>query len=134
MAYDISAPVVVSSVGIRNTFRRLLPEEVASKSYFGRIPDEVGPSFATACAFLGFDATTEELGLPAGNIWAFSKDDCGECIKGEFMDLERNKALEAAAGTTLPMAFVASPSAKDPNWQTHPGIRLDFNRFSARIC
>ena len=118
MVYDILAPVVVSSVGIRNTFKRLLPEEVASKSYFGKIPDEVGPSFPTACAFLGFDATTEELELPSGNIWAFSKDDCGECIRSEFMDLERGKALQAK---TLPMAFVASPSAKDPHWRAHPG-------------
>ena len=121
MVYDISAPVVVSSVGIRNTFKRLLPEKVAERSYFGKIPDEVGPSFATACAFLGFDAPTEELGLPSGNVWAFGKDDCGEGIRGEFMDLERGEALQAAARAALPMAFVASPSAKDPNWGAHPG-------------
>ena len=53
LLYDISAPVVVSSVGIRNTFERLLPQAVAANSYFGQIPDQVGPSFATACAFLG---------------------------------------------------------------------------------
>ena len=37
-------------------------------------------------------------------------------MKSDFMDLERGKAL----GKALPMAFVASPSAKDPNWRNHP--------------
>ena len=61
--YDIEAPCVVSNAGLKNTFQKLLPKNVAEKSYFDRLSKDLRPSWGTFQAFIGLNASKEELGL-----------------------------------------------------------------------
>jgi all-trans-retinol 13,14-reductase len=67
-------------------------------------------------AFDGLNASNEELKLKAQNCWAFSKEDCGDSFV-KYMDLPREEALTMQP----PFLFISFPSAKDPNWDKHPG-------------
>jgi all-trans-retinol 13,14-reductase len=51
--YDICAPAVISTAGLYNTFLRLLPEAVASKSYYHQIAKEMKPGTAGLSIFVG---------------------------------------------------------------------------------
>ena len=51
--HAIYAPVVISTAGLYNTFLRLLPESVASKSYFYKIAKELKPAGAAMSVFIG---------------------------------------------------------------------------------
>jgi all-trans-retinol 13,14-reductase len=44
LTYDIKAPIIISSAGLHNTFKRLLPQEVANKSYFSKLVSDLKPS------------------------------------------------------------------------------------------
>jgi all-trans-retinol 13,14-reductase len=115
LTYDIEAPIIISSAGLHNTFKRLLPQEVANKSYFSKLVSDLKPSWGTMSAFVGLNASNEELKLKAQNCWAFSKDDCGESFV-EYMDSPREEALTMQP----PLCFISFPSAKDPNWDKNP--------------
>jgi len=114
---DIYAPMVVSSAGIYNTFQSLLPKEIAAKSYYTKIAETIKPATGAMNIFLGLDASKEELGLKRQNIWAFVSND----VTG---DLEKYQALsqeEVQDAGSVPLMFVSFPSAKDPQWNKHPG-------------
>ena len=51
--HTINAPIIISTAGVYNTFLRLLPESVASKSYFYKIAKEMKPAGAAMSVFLG---------------------------------------------------------------------------------
>ena len=68
LVYDIPAPVVVSTAGLYNTFEKLLPKTVACRSYFNGMADKIGPSAGAIYAFIGLNASGEELNLPAENV------------------------------------------------------------------
>ncbi len=42
---------------------KLLPEPVAKKSYYRQLAEELKPSFGSQYAFIGLNASNEELGL-----------------------------------------------------------------------
>ena len=116
LVYDLHAPIIISSAGMYNTFNKLLPKQVASKSIFYNWADYCQPSFATIQGFIGMNASNEELGLKAENVFAYVKNDNGESHHTEFMDLPREEAMEKR----IPMVFIASPSAKNPLWDKDP--------------
>ena len=64
--YKIEAPMVISSAGVYNTFERLLPPEIATKSYFYDICKELKPGVAAMNIFIGLNASNEELNL---KVW-----------------------------------------------------------------
>ena len=51
--YSNEAPTIISTAGVYNTFLRLLPESVASKSYFYKIAKEMKPASAAMSVFIG---------------------------------------------------------------------------------
>ena len=67
--YKIEAPMVISSAGLYNTFERLLPPQVAEKSYFLDICKELKPGVAAMNIFLGLNASNEELNLKVFHIF-----------------------------------------------------------------
>ena len=62
-SYKIEAPIVISSAGLYNTFQKLLPLEVIKKSYFTDLCDEMKPGVAVMSAFIGLNASNEDLKL-----------------------------------------------------------------------
>jgi len=116
LVYELNAPIVISSAGMYNTFNKLLPKHVASKSIYYPLADYIQPSFATISGFIGMNASNEELNLKAENVFAYVKNDCGESHHTEFMDLPREEAMQKR----IPMVFIASPSAKNPMWGKDP--------------
>ena len=61
--YKIVAPLVISSAGVYNTFQKLLPKQIADKSYFSGICKELKPGVAAMNIFIGLNASNEELNL-----------------------------------------------------------------------
>lgn len=108
---ELFAKNIISDAGVSNTFLRLLPKEVAFKSSIFPMIKKVGESFSFISMFVGLEGTTEELGLKAQNIWAFTRPDVEELTK-EYVNL----SVEEAAEAEVPLLFVSFPSAKDPSW------------------
>jgi hypothetical protein len=52
-SHVIYAPTIISTAGVYNTFLRLLPEPVASKSYFYEIAKNMRPAGAAMSVFVG---------------------------------------------------------------------------------
>jgi len=61
--YTIHAPVIISTAGVYNTFLTLLPESVASKSYFYKIAKEMKPGSAAMSVFVGLVSFVNSLDI-----------------------------------------------------------------------
>lgn len=108
----IRAPIVISDAGVVNTFTRLLPPEVAEAAGLLADLEQVSPSMAHMCLYLGFEQTAAELDLPQHNLWIYPHDDYDRA----FRDSRNDPAAE------LPLVYVSFPAAKDPDFQRrHPG-------------
>ncbi len=95
----VRAPRIVSGVGVRNTFQRLLPESVRVPERIERDLERVKPSYGHCCLYLGLNASAETLRLPKYNYWCYDPYTGG----GE-------------PGTRIVAAYISFPSAKDPEW------------------
>jgi len=113
---EILAPMVISSAGLYNTFERLLPKELADKSYYTQICKDLKPGVAAMNVFLGLNKSKAELGLKRQNTWAFTSNDLNK-IGEDYFQLNVDEAMDA----DIPLLFVSFPSAKDPEWDNHPG-------------
>ena len=116
VVHDIEAPYIISDAGIYATFMKLLPPKISQMSYFYQFAKEIRPSFGTVCGFLGFNRSSEELGLKAENVWVSPKNDCGASYL-KYMSSSR----ETGISLEPPLIFISFSSAKDPNWKQHPG-------------
>ncbi len=114
--YRVEAPVVISAAGLHNTFNRLLPLSLSKASYFNGVASELKAGKPLFSVFVGLNASNEELGLKAENIWAFGSSDTAGVMRG-YLD----KSAEQVMDTDLPLLFISFPSAKDPHWSKHPG-------------
>lgn len=95
----VRAPKVVSGIGVRNTFERLMPESVRVPDRIARDLERIKPSYGHCCLYLGLNASAESLGLPKYNYWCYDPRTGG-----------------AEPGTRIPAAYISFPSAKDPEW------------------
>jgi len=130
---------VISAAGFRNTFgtadkdakgqRALLPDEVAAptrgllQSPGGTTtdkPERVPASMAFVYLFVGLDASDEELGIKARNVWSM-RDFDHEAAFAHFNQLDLNPC-DVPSIDDLPAVFLGSASAKDSSWPSrHPG-------------
>jgi len=113
---DILAPIIISSAGLYNTFQTLLPKEIANKSYFTDICKQLKPGVGAMNVFLGLNASKEDLDLKRHNVWAFTDNDTDK-VGQEYFD----KNVDDAMDSEIPLLFISFPSAKDPEWENHPG-------------
>jgi all-trans-retinol 13,14-reductase len=104
----LRAKHVVSSVGARLTYGKLLPEAQQRKhGYAGKL-EKVKPSAATLCLFLGFKGSARDLKLPKTNLWIYPSP-----------HHEANMQGFTSPDSSFPMLYVSFPSAKDPEWDRH---------------
>jgi all-trans-retinol 13,14-reductase len=102
---ELRGKKIISGIGARNTFCRLLPADVALPAAIRAGLDTVKPSMAHLCLYLGLSKSDAELGLPKYNYW------CYDPYKGD-----------GTPGGRLPSAYISFQSAKDTAWpEKHPG-------------
>merc|ERR1712106_87551 len=102
--HEIFAPLIISSAGLYNTFERLLPKEISSKSYYSQICKDLKPGIGAMNVFLGLNASAEELGVKRQNIWAFN--DSNIDYEGQkYFDMNVEEAMDAE----VPLLFISFP-------------------------
>ncbi len=106
---NIYAKNIVSSVGIKNTYVKLLSEATLYNKYFNNIilnhPSYLSYNFL----FVGLEGTAKDLGLNSSNIYTWDKISFDETVKEYYKDPFNIK-------NTQPPIFIASSSAKDLDW------------------
>ena len=108
---EIPAGIVISDAGARNTFGALLPPDAPGVSSALEELTGLPPSKAHLCLYVGVRGTAAELGLTGTNLWVHPTP-----------DHDANWARFAQdPSAPLPLLFISSPSAKDPDFERrHP--------------
>jgi len=110
--HHIECDCVISSAGVENTYRHLLPQEAVRKAGYEPLLEKVNPSMAHLGVYIGLKGNSEELGLPKTNFWIYPGNDYDAAID-EFLG---NPDAE------FPVVYISFPSAKDPDYERrHPG-------------
>ena len=111
---DIAAKMIISDAGVSNTFKKLLPKEVALKTQMGQMLEQgrIHPGVGTLQVFIGIKGSQAELQLPKKNLWIYYNENL-EMSFHKFCDMELDTAAEAG---DVPFLFVGFPSAKDPSY------------------
>ncbi len=108
-----TADKVVSGVGIVNSYKKLLSADLVTKHRFDKQLEQVTPSAAHACLYIGLNGTPEELNLPKANYWVYPEDLDHDASVGRY-----EKDLDAP----FPVVYISFPAAKDPSWtERYPG-------------
>ncbi len=94
----MTAPVVISSIGVYNT-QAILPDGVASA--WRRDVGQFKPSVAYVTLYIGFNADIRKLGASAANVWIYESNEIG-------------RVWEDPVDDEAPGLFVSFPSLKDP--------------------
>lgn len=111
----LSAPIIISSAGIMNTYQRLLSEPVRTQHKLHLQTDKISPSAAHLCLYVGFKHTAEELGLEKPNLWIYPEG-------GYDHDLNVQKFVDDPDNAPLPVVYISFPGAKDPDFTNrYPG-------------
>eukprot|EP00092_Neocalanus_flemingeri_P062333 GFUD01075188.1.p1 GENE.GFUD01075188.1~~GFUD01075188.1.p1 ORF type:complete len:613 (-),score=151.65 GFUD01075188.1:74-1912(-) len=113
---DIFAPIIISNAGLYNTFEQLLPKTISAKSYYTDICKGLKPGMAAMNVFVGMNKSGKELKLKKHSIWAYANNDVNNTVDDYFA-----QSIEDALGSEIPLLFISFPSAKDPEWNNHPG-------------
>ena len=105
----IYAPVVISDVGIYNTYKKLLHNNIDMDKVLSNIPR----TSSFVYLFIGLDGTPEELELKKCNTWIYPSKDYHQMLEDYYKDpLGKNVGMPF---------FIASGAAKDRDWsQRHP--------------
>ena len=110
--HRIYCDVVVSSAGVANTFRGLVPEDVVSAAGYADKLETVRPSFAHLGVYIGLKGTAEEHQLPKTNFWIYPHNDYDAAVEAFVHD----------KNAEFPVVYISFPSAKDPDYlERHPG-------------
>ena len=108
----LRAKKVISSVGARLTFGKLLPEAQRRQHGYDEKLMHVRASFSSLTLFLGFKGSAAELKLPKTNLWIYPSPDHDGNLARYMQD----------SAAPFPLVYVSFPSAKDPEWDKHyPG-------------
>ncbi|MEE4216151.1 MAG: NAD(P)/FAD-dependent oxidoreductase [Xanthomonadales bacterium] len=108
----IEAPVIISNAGVINTFETLLDDSVPQRRLYLERLQQVRPSMASICLYIGLQETAEELGLPKTNFWIYPS----EHYEKELAAFDNDPEAE------FPLVYISFPSAKDPSFtQRYPG-------------
>ena len=109
---EIHAPVVVSNAGVFNTFGKLLDPDLPQTETYRKRLENVRPSMASICLYIGIQETAEDLGLPRTNFWVYPS----EHYEKELEAFDNDPAAE------FPLVYISFPSAKDPTFNDrYPG-------------
>ncbi|XP_012890906.1 PREDICTED: all-trans-retinol 13,14-reductase [Dipodomys ordii] len=108
---NIYCPVVISSAGLFNTYKHLLPESARCLPGVKQQLGMVRPSMGMLSVFICLKGTKEDLGLQSTNYYVYFDTDMDKAMEN-YISVPREKAPEH-----IPFFFIAFPSAKDPTWE-----------------
>jgi len=109
---ELRAGTVISDAGAWNTFASLLPPEAPGVAPNLAELRTVPPSMAHLCLYAGVKQSAAELGLTGTNLWIHPTPDHDANLA----------SFTADPSAPLPLMFISSPSAKDPDFERrHPG-------------
>ncbi|MBN4071133.1 NAD(P)/FAD-dependent oxidoreductase [Crocinitomix catalasitica] len=100
---------VISNVGIRTTFERLVSRRHLNSRQLSF--QKIKPSHAHFCLYVGLNKSDLQLDLPRHNVWYYDGDDMDEVLK-KILSREEKE---------LRFAYISFPSAKDPDWVQNHG-------------
>lgn len=104
--HEILAKTIVSTVGVPNTYGKLLDERHRSRYGIPERLQKVQIQGGHLCLYIGLKKSAAELGLEKTNLWVFPS-----------LDHNRNVAeYTADADKPFPLVYISFPSAKDPDW------------------
>ncbi|GFS02439.1 all-trans-retinol 13,14-reductase [Elysia marginata] len=112
MDTTIQAKIIISDAGVVNTFKSLLPQQVAQASRIYPLISKIGPSCSFITTFIGVEGSPSELKLPAGNVWHFNSEDINKTMS-EFLQVKGDHLEDVE----IPLGYISFPSAKDPEWE-----------------
>jgi all-trans-retinol 13,14-reductase len=108
---ELRAPCIVSGTGVHHTLHSLLPESSRPRAAVEGLR-EVPPAMGHLSLYVGLQGTARELGLERTNLW----------IHADYDHDASMRAWLANSEARIPMLFVGSTSARDPEWESHhPG-------------
>ncbi|ELT89885.1 hypothetical protein CAPTEDRAFT_174975 [Capitella teleta] len=115
---DIFAPIVISDAGAVNTFKSLVPKEIAAKSSITElIGSRVTSGVGCMSVFIGLNGTCEELKIKPQNFWSFNNNQIDQSAR-DYLKLSAEEVMEA----DVPLMFISFPSSKDPTFNDrYPG-------------
>jgi all-trans-retinol 13,14-reductase len=107
----IKSRKIVSSAGVMNTFKHLLPQDIVEQHGYDQHLKSVSPSKAHLGMYIGLNESPTDLQLPKTNFWIFPHYDAEKAFD----------AFEADKHQAFPAVYISFPAAKDPEWQRkHP--------------
>ena len=101
------AKKVVSSTGVFNTYKKLIPPIILKKYQMDKQLQKVNPSVAHACLYLGLKGSPETLQLPKNNLWIYPEKGGHDSIVANYLK---------DPGAPFPVVYISFPAAKDPTW------------------
>jgi all-trans-retinol 13,14-reductase len=108
---EIRAKDVISDAGAALTFGKLLPPEARPFAPSLDGINGIPASIAHVSLYMGFNKTSQELGLPKQNLWILSAPDHDATV-----------AQNMKPGGPIKGAFISFASARDPDFaRRHPG-------------
>ncbi len=108
---ELLAPRIVSGAGVYHTLHSLLPEHCRPRTAVEGLR-EVRPAIGHLSLYVGLQGTAHELGLKRTNVWIHAGYDHDASMR----------AWLAHPEARMPLVFVGSTSARDPEWESHhPG-------------
>ena len=109
---ELRAPMILSDAGVTNTYRHLLPSEVADRHGLREKTELIQPSAGHLSAYVGLRGTAHELGLEKTNLWVYPTPHHERNVQRFVEDREQ----------PLPLVYLSFPSAKDPDFERrYPG-------------
>ncbi len=103
---EVKADVVISGVGVDNTYRHLIPKPVVESLGLAQNLQTVSHSMAHVCLYIGLKGSDRELGLASTNMWVYPDGNHDENVQ----------KFRGAQSLEFPVVYISFPSSKDPNW------------------
>ncbi|MBF0118680.1 MAG: NAD(P)/FAD-dependent oxidoreductase [Desulfobacterales bacterium] len=104
---EIYANIVISGIGVFNTFKKLIPEEIANKHGLLQKLKEVNRSHPHICLYVGIKESAKKLGLGPTNLWVYPNYDHDKNVQNYLNDPK----------APFPSLYISFPSSKDPEWE-----------------
>ncbi len=108
----IQAPIIISTVGLANTYNKLVKNHALLPNSYRQAISSTTPSASHLCLYVGIKQSPSELKLPKANYWIFPSNYDHDANLKSYLDNPDNE---------FPLVYISFPSAKDPEWEMrHP--------------
>ena len=109
---EVFAPLIISSVGVMNTYGCLLRNDKSSQR-FSNLIKTVTPTESYICLYMGLNRSSKDLELDNTNLWIYPGYDHDKNVEDFMRD----------SNCDLPVVYISFPSAKDPAFEKeNPGL------------